>query len=273
MTAITAPEAFSMGRVINRLFSVLGHNIVQFLTLSALLVGAPTLVVSVGQMLLFSSISPADVFAPGRLALAGVGFLVSIAANAVLQAAVIHASVNDLTGRKAAIGESLAVGLRYFLPLLGISIIVGIGCAVGFVLLIVPGVLLALALSVAAPAAVMERTGVFGALDRSIALTRNHRGAIFLLAIAYIIVMWIIEMAIGAVVGAFAFTGFEGAAGAAPDHLPQGLQAVRWGSAVAGVVINTLLASLSSIGIASIYFELRQAKEGVGADQLAAVFD
>jgi hypothetical protein len=34
-----------------------------------------------------------------------------------------------------------------------------------------------------------------------------------------------------------------------------------------------VIASLASAGLASVYFELRQIKEGVGAEQLAAVFD
>jgi hypothetical protein len=39
------------------------------------------------------------------------------------------------------------------------------------------------------------------------------------------------------------------------------------------LVLTTLFASISSAGIASIYFELRQTKEGIGAAQLASVFD
>ena len=56
-----------------------------------------------------------------------------------------------------------------------------------------PGVLLALAWSVAAPVLVMERTGVFGAFTRSAELTRNHRGAIFALAILAGVVGFIIQ--------------------------------------------------------------------------------
>jgi hypothetical protein len=42
---------------------------------------------------------------------------------------------------------------------------------------------------------------------------------------------------------------------------------------VVAVVLQVVVSSLSAAGLAAIYFELRQAKEGVGVDQLAAVFD
>ena len=266
MTAAGIAAAdFSMGRVINRLFSVLGRNLVMFLLLSALLVGLPTGLVNVAQLSLRDTSATGAAIA-AQIALIFGGILVSIACNAVLQGAVIHATVNDLAGRRASFGESLAVGLRFLLPLVGISLIVAVCCTVGVIFFIVPGILLALVWSVAAPAEVMERVGVFGALGRSRELTRNHRAAIFALAIGYIVVLWIVEMVLGAAI--FAFIMSSGALTA--GHMPPSLV---WGQAGIGVVGNTLLASLSSAGIASIYFELRQAKEGVGVEQLAAVFD
>ncbi|HEY1753437.1 MAG TPA: hypothetical protein VGG29_19425 [Caulobacteraceae bacterium] len=271
MTAIPMPAAFSMGTVISRLFAVLGRNLTTLLLLSVLLVGAPTAVVSFAQLGVFSA-NALNFFAPVRLGLGALGFLISIVCNAVLQAAVIHATVGDLAGRKVSFGESLGVGFRFFLPLIGISIIAWVGCTLGFILFIVPGVLLALAWCVAAPAAVMEGVGVFGALGRSLDLTRNHRGAIFGLMLAYIVVTWIVQMVLGSI-AAVSVASSAGAMRAAPGQLPQGFQTLMWVQTGFALVINTLLASVSSVGIASIYFELRQSKEGIGVEQLASVFD
>ena len=275
MTAVAAPAGFSMGRVINRAFSVLGHNFMLYLLLSALLVGVPTGVVSFLQTDSVFTASANDFFSAARIGLWAGGLLISIVCNAMLQGSVIHATVSDLAGRRTSFGESLAVGLRYFLPLLGISLIVGIGCFIGAVFFVVPGVLLALALCVAAPAEVMERSGVFGSLGRSVELTRNHRGAIFALVLGYFVVMWLIQMVVTAVVAGFSLASLAPNLRAAgpPGAGPQTLQTVMWIETGMGLVVATLLASLSSVGIASIYFELRQAKEGVGVDQLAAVFD
>jgi hypothetical protein len=268
-TTAIAPDGFSIGRVINRLFGVLGRNLAMFLLLSALLVGAPTALVNIGQLSIRDTAATGTALG-AQIALIFAGVIVSLACNAVLQGAVINATVNDLAGRKASFGESLAVGLRYFLPLVGISLIVGIGCGLGVIFFIVPGILLALVWCVAAPAEVMERVGVLGALSRSRELTRNHRGAIFVLGLGYFVVVWIVEAAITAVVLTIGLgAGFTAAGGRALA----GVQTLAWVQAGFGLVANTLLASLSSAGIASIYFELRQAKEGVGVEQLAAVFD
>jgi hypothetical protein len=43
--------------------------------------------------------------------------------------------------------------------------------------------------------------------------------------------------------------------------------------AVLSLVETTITSTISAAGVASLYFELRQAKEGLGAEQLAATFD
>jgi len=280
MTTIAAPETFSFGRVISRLFGVLQRNLVTFLLLSLLLVGLPAAVVSFVQLstmapLMFAGASgdPSAVmsqaFSPLRLTVGGVGVIVSIVGNATLQGAVIHASVSDLTGRRASFGECLGTGFRFFLPLFCIGFIFGICCFFGFLIFLVPGVLLALAWSVAGPAEVVERTGIFGALGRSVVLTRNHRGAILGLVVIYSVAVWIAQSTLsGGVMISFGL-GASGL-GTQPGG---GFQNLMLMQTLIGVVLGTLFASVSSAGIASIYFELRQTKEGIGAEQLASVFD
>jgi hypothetical protein len=284
MTAVAAPAGFSIGSVISRLFAVLGRNFVTFLLLSVLLVGLPTAVISFIQLAAMSPLlNPpatsdaanammAEAFSPLRIGLGFAALLVTLAGNATLQGAVIHATVGDLSGRRVSFGESLATGFRFFLPLVGIGLIVGIGCVIGFIFFIVPGVLLALVWSVAAPAEVVERVGVFGALGRSLELTRNHRGAIFALGVVYLVAVWIVEILMQGVLGV-GFASSAAAVAASPAHTTWGFQNLMLMQTVINLISNTLFASLSSAGIASIYFELRQTKEGVGVEQLAAVFD
>jgi hypothetical protein len=284
MTAVAAPAGFSIGSVISRLFAVLGRNFVTFLLLSVLLVGLPTAVISFIQLTAMAPLlNPpasadaanalvADAFSPLRIGLGFAAFLVALAGNAILQGAVIHATVSDLSGRRVSFGESLATGFRFFLPLVGIGLIVGIACVIGLIFFIVPGVLLWLAWSVAAPAEVVERVGVFGALGRSMELTHTHRGAIFALAVVYIVILWIVQILMQGVLGV-GFASSAAAMAASGGRASQGFQNLLLMQTVINLVQNTLFASLSSAGIASIYFELRQTKEGVGVEQLAAVFD
>lgn len=280
-TPAIAPAGFSMGSVISRLFGVLGRNLLLFLLLSVLLVGLPTgafayIQLSAMTPLMNPAAPPADpsammssLFSPLRIGLGVAAWLASIIGNAVLQGAVIHATVSDLSGRRPTFGECLGTGFRFFLPLVAIGIIFGICFALGFIIFVVPGVLLALAWCVAAPAEVMERVGIFNSFGRSAELTRNHRGAILVLAIALVVVQWIVQTVISAVLG----IGMGGAAAASPAVAGAGFQSLFVVQTVTSLVLATLFASIGQAGIASVYFELRQAKDGVGADQLAAVFD
>jgi len=280
MTGVAAPAGFSMGRVVSRLFAVLGRNVVLFLLLSVLLVGLPTAVFGYIQLSLVTPlIGPGEqpgaaaafnnMFSPLRIGVGALAWLAGIIGNAVLQGAVIHATVSDLSGRRPTFGECLGAGFRFFLPLVLIGIIFAICFVFGLLVFVVPGVLLALAWFVAAPAEVMERTGIFGAFGRSVELTRNHRGAIFALAIAFVFAQWVAQTLISGVLG----IGIGASAAATPTLAGNGFQSLFVMQTITGLVLATLFASIGQAGIASIYFELRQAKEGVGVEQLASVFD
>ena len=54
-----------------------------------------------------------------------------------------------------------------FWPLVGASILAGIGIGIGFILLIIPGLILLVIWAVVAPVIVIERPGVFAAFGRS----------------------------------------------------------------------------------------------------------
>jgi hypothetical protein len=282
---VTAPTmGFDIGRVAGRLFGLVGRNLGLFLGLAALLVGVPGAMVAVAQIGFMSDMlnvqaqsDPstlfANAFSPLRIGIGLAGGLISIVGNAALQGSVIYASVSDLSGKRVGFGDAIGTGLRYFLPLFCIGLIVGICCFFGYLIFIVPGVLLGLAWCVAAPAEVVERTGIFGALSRSADLTRNHRGAIFALVIIFAVAVFVVQMVMNAI-GQIAF-GLSGSlsGGVGAGSLPPGLRNMITAQSLVAVVMQVVIASLASAGLASVYFELRQIKEGVGAEQLAAVFD
>jgi hypothetical protein len=266
MSTTPAQGQFDIGRVISRLFGVLGRNFVTFLLLTLLLISAPTIAFGFLSLPLMAS-NPAAMFSATGLAMIAASVVVSVCSNAVLQGAIINGTVSDLAGKPASFGECLATGIRFIGPLIGIGIISSLGIGLASILLIVPGVLLALAWSIAAPVAVMERTGVFGAFDRSAVLTRNCRGAIFGLAVIYVVILLVVQAVVLGLV-----TASGGIATAATLTGPS-LRNYLIIQTLANGVIETITALLSSAGIASVYYELRTIKDGVGAEQLAAVFD
>jgi len=253
-----AAMGFDTRRVLSRLFGALGRNLVQFLLLAALLTGLPTAATSAIE--LFQD--PADDAFGSGLVLAPAAWLIGAMAGAVLQGAVIHGTVCDLSGRKAHFAACLAAGVRFSAPLFGIGLVVAVGSGLGCLILIVPGVLMALAWSVAAPVAVVERAGVFGALRRSRELTRNRRRAIFALALMAAAGV-ILQATTNAVISGGCWRGDP--AGCAMHRL--------FIQAVANLIAQSANTLVGSAGVASLYFELRRDKEAVGTEQIAAVFN
>lgn len=265
--AVMAAPRFDMGRVVKRTFEAIGRNLPVFGLLAVLLAGIPEAIAIAGQVAAegagaSSSTSFVTTFASGNVEaglLQAIGGIARFVGTYVLQAALIHGVVADLNGRKASFGDCLSTGFRFFWPVLAIAILTGIALVFGFILLIVPGVLMALAWTVNVPVEVVERTGVFGAFGRSADLTRNHRWAILGLALIYFILAAIVSAAVLALTGVFNF--------AAVQH---GLSATTLGVTAALNVIESLI---GAAGVAAIYYELRSIKEGVGPEALAAVFD
>ena len=84
--------------------------------------------------------------------------------SALVQGALTRATVSAIEGRRASFGESLGTGVRVILPLIGLSLLWAFGVGIGFIFLIVPGVILLLMWAVCIPALVIERQGVFARL-------------------------------------------------------------------------------------------------------------
>jgi hypothetical protein len=185
--------------------------------------------------------------------------LVSLVTGAILQAAIISGAVGDMNGRQVSVAESLRIGLRAFLPLIGLSILLGIAVVIGLCLFIVPGVFLALMWCVAVPAYVIEQPGVFESFGRSAALTEGNRLRIFALGILFFVAALILGLVVGALSGILSFVTFG---------FFTYVNAVLIQPAISSVVA-AFGATLSAV----LYVELRRIKEGAGAATYAAIFD
>ncbi|CAN5478626.1 hypothetical protein BH10PSE3_BH10PSE3_22630 [soil metagenome] len=258
---------FDVGRVISGTFAVIGRNFLPFVAMAVLLGGLPKLLVTLVQLRFISGQGNYSLPIVGGWFAGG---LVMLVAGFVLQAAIVHATVADLNGRRVVIGESLKVGLRNCLPLIGLAILLGLGVMIGFVLLIVPGVILLVMWSVAVPAKVVEKIGVTESFSRSSDLTRGRRWPIFGLLLIYVIAAWIVEIAIMAAFAPFALTKGLPASSTAIESFAQSLNVVQL---IATPIAATITTLISTAGGAVLYSELRGSREGGGHEALASVFD
>jgi hypothetical protein len=253
VAAVSAPD-FRMGRVVQRTFDVIGRNFWLFAVMAFVLIVPGTLLQS----------AAAPGLGQGRnVGLFSLGSLLGLLGYFVLQAAIIHATVTDLNGTRPSAADALGTGLRQFLPVIGVGLLYVLGVSVGIVLLIVPGMIWAIMWCLAIPVRVVERTSVGEAFGRSRFLTRGYRWNIFGLLLVYYILAWIFGMTLGAVAGVAA--SFEPGAGFFSPAFLLPLFATILATIIGAVVGTT--------GFASLYYELRVAKEGIGPEALAAVFD
>jgi hypothetical protein len=255
--AATVTSRFEMGRVVSRTFGVIGRNFVVFLLLALVLAGIPQAITRY-----FAQTQAAASFSLTHSLLSFAFVIIGFMALSVLQVALVYGSIADLNGKKASVGDCLATGMRFLWPVIGVSLLTGIAVGFGFLLLIVPGVLMGLAWCMNVPAVVVERKGVMEAFGRSADLTRGHRAAIFGLVVVYVLIVWIIDAVAIALTGGLSF--------AALAQGQNSFNGVEW---VLMTVLQVVQSLIGAAGLASIYFELRSTKEGVGVESLASVFD
>jgi hypothetical protein len=255
-----SPNFFRMGRVVQRTFDTIGRNAALFFGLSALF-NLPILFMQWG--VLSSAVAAQQgAFNGTALAMTGLGLLVFIFCYAILEAAIIHGTFADLSGRKARFGDCVATGIRAFPAMIAISVLYTLGVAVGLVLLLIPGLIWAVMWAVVFPVRVVEHTGLGESFGRSRVLTKGHRWAI----VGLVLIASVLNAVIGGVI-TISTGGGDVAAAPAPTSTALLVQAL--GTYVYAIISGVI----GTAGLASLYYELRVAKDGIGAEQLAAVFD
>ncbi len=244
---------FRVGNVLGRGFSILLKNIVPFGLLALLVSSPPTIyaLVSGGP----STMEASEAMEAGTIGtiLSIVSFLLGYLVTAVL----VYGTIRELRGDRASIGDCIKGGLAVLLPVIGVAIVAGLATLVGSVLLIIPGVIVFVVLWVAIPAAVVERPGVFASLSRSAELTKGHRWQIFGLVLLLVALGAIVTLVVAAAMGGLtAYTQ----SGSTPILL-------------INLAISAFFVALWAVVSAVSYHDLRVAKEGIGTEDIAAVFD
>lgn len=261
---------FDMGRVINRTFGAIRNNFFNFMLASILIMGLPTFVIGLWPILLgsggmFDGDAINSSFMVGVMITGVLSLIIVMIGSVILQGALMFGAIEDFNGRKATFGECISVAVKYFFPLFGLGILVVLGILLGYLLLIIPGIILTLGWLVAVPVLIVEDKTVTESISRSWELTNGYKGWIFLLMVIYII--------LGAVIGGV-FGLFIGIAGdPATIMLEGGTPTFFFVNALFSGLSQAVTTMISATGVAAIYYEIRQIKEGIGAESLAEVFD
>ncbi|UDL92736.1 hypothetical protein LGH82_08305 [Mesorhizobium sp. PAMC28654] len=254
---VERPEKFSIGRVFNNIFAVIGRNIGLCLGLALLFSGVPSIVLELwNRMGAMEGIDP-NAVAFKDSATTALDALITLAIVLIyfvlallLQSALVRATIEDMNGKRPAVGDCVQIAFRYLLPTLGIGMLVALGAGIASIALLVPGIILWLGWSAAVPVLIQERLGVFGSLSRSRALTKGSRWSLFGLFLILFIAAMAVQMVLGAAL--FLLGGILAAIGAS--------------------LVSTVFSMFLSIASAVSYVELRQVKEGTSVSELAEIF-
>lgn len=185
--------------------------------------------------------------------------VVVLALNASALAGLVHGALVGRGDGRVSVADCVTGALRNVLPIAAVGFVVYVSVVIGALFLLVPGIMIAVAWSVALQVQTAERPRWLGALRRSGALTKGHRWAVFGVLTVYGVVYMIVSMAIG---GLFAASGNPMAVVTNP--------ALRVGfTAFSGAVNAVATLAWACLG-AALYGELRRLKDGGDVGQ---VFD
>ncbi len=168
---------------------------------------------------------------------AGIALVLLFWALSILYQGMVVELVLDIQDgrRDHSIGQLLSSVEPVFWPLVGISILFALGVGIGFILLIIPGLVLLVVWSVVAPVEVLERPGVFASFGRSRELVRGNGWNVFGVIVIVFVIVFLVSIAAG-----IASSGL-GSVGRA---------LVQW-------AVNSAIAPVAALSASVLYFELR----------------
>ena len=129
-------------------------------------------------------------------ALAVIGILVFWVLSILYQGFVVELVSAADSNRRTDIGELMNAVTPVLGTLLVISILFAIGVGIGFILIIIPGLILLTIWSVVVPVEVLEHRGIFGSFGRSRELVRGNGWNVF----GVIVIVWVVTAVISILV-------------------------------------------------------------------------
>jgi hypothetical protein len=170
--------------------------------------------------------------------------LLSALATAIVTAATTRIVAEAYVGHGSSAADAARETGRRLLPIIGVTLLVTIGTAAGFFMCLVPGFLLSAAWAIAVPVLVLEGTGVFRALGRSVELTRVR----FWLSFG---VFWLSQLLVLALSTGFAAALallIRGNDSPSADVIAQ---------SIANAVASVITVPFAAAAVVALYFDLR----------------
>ena len=247
----------TLGQILSQAFDIYRANAAKLLTIVAVvvvplsLIGAiftgvifePEVDVRSGQVVV--GVEDLGRSFVGYLFVGAIGGLIAILIAAALQAATARAAALAVIGDPVDVQTSYRYGFRRLGSVILISLLVGVIVAVGFLLLIVPGIIFLVFLSVSIPALIVENRRGTDALGRSWNLVQGE----FWHALGVVFVAAILVGIVSGIIGSIGGNEWV----------------IRWIFTAIAQIVTAPYAALVSI---LLYLDLRARKEALSAATL-----
>ena len=201
-------EPFNFGRTLSRAFALMRDSLASvgvFILVLQLINGAISFVTQ--QQLVAAIADAAETAEPGAAPLAMFAspwywgsILTSLVIGSLLYAGATAGFLKVTRGEPASLGDCFQAGIAKFLPVLGLTILWWLGVALGWMLLLIPGLILITMWSAALPTLIGERLGVIESFGRSRELTKGSRLSIFGVLFLSVIILYIPMLFLGGAV-------------------------------------------------------------------------
>jgi hypothetical protein len=178
----------------------------------------------------------------------------------VAQSATV-AAVSDLyLGRSSSVADAYGQAKGSIGTVLGVMVLVYLATIVGAIFFIIPGVYLACRLAVSVPTAIVEKQSAVASMERSMQLTKDFAGQMFLLLLLVGFIGWAFAMLLQAPVMVFAFTSMM-----AKHQVPLWVSIYSY---LAEYVSQVIVGPVGTISASLMYYNLRVRKEGFDIQHL-----
>ena len=171
-----------------------------------------------------------------------IGLIIGVIAAFLVQAALVKA-VQDVRDGRADLnlGETVSAVVPYLPAVIAASILAGIGIAIGFALIIVPGLILLTFLSLIVPWIVLGGSSALDSFGRSSRTVRGYGWHVFGTYVVVFLILIVGEIVISAILLALPYA---------------------WRNFIADVVSGTLVAPFIALVVTLVYYRLTDAHGG-----------
>jgi ABC-type multidrug transport system fused ATPase/permease subunit len=197
---------------------------------------------------IFAVVAIVNAIIAGSLILLPLGLAVSVVAATLYQGMVVGLVRDVQDGRRdSSVQDLIDAAWPVVLPLIGVGILAGIAIGIGFLLLVIPGLILLTIWAVIAPVIVVEHSGVMDSFGRSRELVRGNGWQVF----GVIFVVFLISAIVAGILGAIG-AGISDSVGM---------------RILFNLIASTLTAPIAALAAATIYFRLLAIKGEPGTPE------